>query len=487
MKKWLMLLLAVGVFFGGYSFAEGESTAVAETLAVDFFDGSAVYPGTEEALNWLVTASSMSTPGFPKTVMANTWPKDKYGDQPEGAENKKAFSINAAFDHAGANWIEIRAGRNGDGGSKAVPVPLQGRVSSIGMWVWGSNHDYTLEAVVIDTDGLEYRLPMGNLKFMGWRHLIAQIPVQIKQKGQQYPWLPQLRLRGFVVTASPKEKPDNFYIYLSDVTTSSVVSKYADFDGSELTEEAKVAQIWASAESVPSAKPEKQEETAQPAEAEEDLPAVVSDNPAFKKLTELSVDSFEDPTSWNVNVSSDVAYIKARRFEGAPAAKKPLSTQNKDEQTAEAEQQDTEADKYVVGVKMDYVRRAITDVTLMSTAPLHVNGVVKVITLWAAGRNMPHKLSVIVRDVKGNKHELYMGTLNYAGWKQLAVSIPSSILQSNPSYAHIVGLDIIGFKITTSLLDTTGSYYAYFDDLRVWADLYPLAEGRRADDLEDKW
>jgi hypothetical protein len=49
-----------------------------------------------------------------------------------------------------------------------------------------------------------------------------------------------------------------------------------------------------------------------------------------------------------------------------------------------------------------------------------------------------------------------------------------------------MGLKVIGFKIETDLLESFGSYYIYFDDMRAVTDLF-AEDARDEDDMVDGW
>ena len=62
----------------------------------------------------------------------------------------------------------------------------------------------------------------------------------------------------------------------------------------------------------------------------------------------------------------------------------------------------------------------------------------------------------------------------------------SGIIQKDYHYSTRMGLKVVGFKIECDPEDAYGSYFMYFDDLRVVSDLYEM-EARDADDMYDNW
>lgn len=457
----------------------------AETITVETFNGQTVYPDSKEPVEWVVRTSRGIAPDYPKTVMANAWPEDKYGTSPENADQLRAFSVNASFLQRGYNWIEISPGRTVDGKLEPVPLSLVPDVKGLSVWVWGSNYDFTLEAIVVDMEGIEHRLSMGNLKFMGWKNMSAAISNGIPQTSTQ-PFKGGLRLRSFIVTSNPLESTENFYIYFADITTASVVHRYYDFDGSNLVDPKVVADVWASATTVAGNEAaQSQTPTVTPtvvtpasqAQGQAAVPPIIgADNPAYQKLQEVSVSKFEDPAAWRPYISGDFGYIIARKLEGGPQAKQPIA--NEEGATGGD-------DVSSLGVKVSFIRRGVTTIGVTAVNPIPIDGLVKVVSVWVAGRNVPHKLSLMVRDQDGRIQKLYMGMLNFSGWKQLSVAIPSKV-QQRSSRANRVGLQVVGFEIDTAIEDTRGTYYVYFDDMRAWVD-FAAFKFAGSDDPVDAW
>ncbi|NCN05454.1 MAG: flagellar filament protein FlaA [Spirochaetales bacterium] len=199
---------------------------------------------------------------------------------------------------------------------------------------------------------------------------------------------------------------------------------------------------------------------------------------AQQRLTEISVAKFEDPGFWTVRMPLDHGVLSHRRFEGSPLGKRPL------EGAAEAGVE--EPDLYVLGVRVDYFRRGWTEISVEPVRPLAVPGIAKTISVWVVGRNFNHLLKVVIEDDFGTRVALPMGRMNFSGWKELTVAIPPTIQQRNANYSDRGGIRILGFIIEPSMTETYGTYYVYFDDLRVVTDLF-AEENRDPDDMYDAW
>jgi len=91
---------------------------------------------------------------------------------------------------------------------------LPGKVKSMALYVWGGNFDYDMECYVQDYKGNEYVLPIGNLKYKGWKKQEITVPSNIEQYRGQVPNTQPLKFIRFKLTANPYENPNEFYAYL---------------------------------------------------------------------------------------------------------------------------------------------------------------------------------------------------------------------------------------------------------------------------------
>lgn len=199
---------------------------------------------------------------------------------------------------------------------------------------------------------------------------------------------------------------------------------------------------------------------------------------AQQLLQEVSISKFEDSGFWRVYMPIDQGIIESRRFEGSPLGKEVIP-----------EEEDlgiATPDDYVLGVKASFFRRGDAELYIQPIRPLQAPGITKTISMWVVGRNFNHLLSVVVADYFGNVNILSMGKLNFSGWKRMTVAVPPTIVQRDYHYNDRMGLQILGFLIEPDLMETYGTYYVYFDDLRVYTDLF-AEESRDGDDMLDSW
>jgi Flagellar filament outer layer protein Flaa len=212
--------------------------------------------------------------------------------------------------------------------------------------------------------------------------------------------------------------------------------------------------------------------------AGEPTAADIGKDQAQQLLKEVSVEKFEDAAYWYPSMALDMGIAQVKRLTGSPAAKQPIP----DEGTIGIK----EDDKYVLGVKVSFFHRGVAEFSVHPQYPIPIEGIVKTISVWVVGRNFNHVLKMQFTDYRGQSQELTVGALNFIGWKKLTVAIPPSILQTEYHYTYHSGLRFTGLKVETDPMDSFGTYYVYFDDLRAVTDLFGESK-RDSDDMSDGW
>jgi hypothetical protein len=212
--------------------------------------------------------------------------------------------------------------------------------------------------------------------------------------------------------------------------------------------------------------------------AGEPTPSEIGKDQAQQLLKEVSVEKFEDAAFWYSAMPLDMGVAQVKRLSGSPAGKQPIP----DEATLGIK----EDDKYVLGLKVSFFHRGVAEFAVHPLNPIPVEGIVKTLSVWVVGRNFNHVLKIQLTDYRGQAQELTVGTLNFIGWKKLTVAIPPSILQTEYHYTYKSGIQITGLKIETDPLDSYGTYYVYFDDMRAVTDLFGESK-RDSDDMSDGW
>jgi hypothetical protein len=213
----------------------GQSTSRGmETFSIDTFD-----PSDDQKLTWSVNASQYIAPGFPKINYFDGVPNSLrlsramgtvFQASAESQAQKQVLGVQVSYKRKADNWFELFP-VNPDNTVKEVP--LEGIVSQIDFWVWGTNYRYNIELMLRDTDGLVHVIPVGSLAFQGWKNFIIPIPSKIRQKSRRVSAAPGLVFLGFRVRANPSEFADLFTIYFDQLKYTTAILDTI-YDGYEL-------------------------------------------------------------------------------------------------------------------------------------------------------------------------------------------------------------------------------------------------------------
>jgi hypothetical protein len=117
-----------------------------------------------------------------------------------------------------------------------------------------------------------------------------------------------------------------------------------------------------------------------------------------------------------------------------------------------------------------------------------LQGRIRLIDVWVWGSNLNYSLEVYLRDIRGIIHQIPIGRLNYAGWKNLRVDVPPGIpMVSNTLPRTTVESKFVKFRLWTNpeektyvnvKRDVSGKiteivpFYVYISQLKVLADVY---------------
>ena len=82
------------------------------------------------------------------------------------------------------------------------------------------------------------------------------------------------------------------------------------------------------------------------------------------------------------------------------------------------------------------------------------------------GANYLYYLDVLVRDANGRVHVLSAANLNFYGWKNVVVRIPSWIPQRSRLGSGPKTMNFVGFRIRTDPKEYVDDFMIYFDQLR---------------------
>lgn len=192
-----------------------------------------------------------------KLSWVESWPETYFGKDGvlnEGNETKQykhCLALYLAFNRQGYNYVELYPVQEKDGKLYKTPIPFQGIVKQIDMWMWGANYQYDVEIVLIDYRGIEYRLPVGSLKHVGWKNYVIPIPNYISQTGQYILGDYQFALTKIVIWTNPKERVSGAYVYIDHIKyLTNIFDKR--YDGYNLGQIDTVRNLWEKAPKAPS-------------------------------------------------------------------------------------------------------------------------------------------------------------------------------------------------------------------------------------------
>jgi hypothetical protein len=233
-----------------------EITVDLTSIVLESFDGETTHVWNDGKhtrtyeFSWGLDASKFATRArdrdgnevnFPRSTYVEAWPAALFGQNRGGERTLKSFGINGRFDRQGYNWIDVfPVDLNG----LPFEIPMPGRVRYMDLWVWSQNFDFYMEAYVRDFQGVVHTIRLGSLAYSGWRNLRANIPNHLRQARRIQPVHVNLQFVKFRIWTQPREKVDNFYVYLKQFKVLTDTFETL-FDGDELADPDVIPQLWA--------------------------------------------------------------------------------------------------------------------------------------------------------------------------------------------------------------------------------------------------
>ena len=99
-------------------------------------------------------------------------------------------------------------------------------------------------------------------------------------------------------------------------------------------------------------------------------------------------------------------------------------------------------------------------------------GKVRSLDLWVWGSNYNFTLDIYVRDFQGIDHILHMGSLMFAGWRDLSTTISGSIPQSRKYIPNYAGLELTKIVIWTAPDEKVDDFYVFIDEINEITDMF---------------
>jgi hypothetical protein len=118
-------------------------------------------------------------------------------------------------------------------------------------------------------------------------------------------------------------------------------------------------------------------------------------------------------------------------------------------------------------------------------------GIIKSVAVNVYGLNFPHGLSTILIDSQGNERTVFMGYLQFDGWRELIWSNPAYVQEVRSRDLRLIPLyptstpfvKFGGFLIQRDAAKAGGDFVTYFKDVRLIYDLAVMEQDR---DIEDE-
>lgn len=118
-------------------------------------------------------------------------------------------------------------------------------------------------------------------------------------------------------------------------------------------------------------------------------------------------------------------------------------------------------------------------------------GLIKSVQVMVKGLNFPHGLSLIIQDADGNEQTMFMGYLNFDGWKELQWDNPAYVqdvrnreLRVYPLYPNSTPMvKLGGFVVTRDGASQGGDFVTYIKDVKL---LYDKAVSDPVTDINDE-
>ncbi|NLM01641.1 MAG: flagellar filament protein FlaA [Treponema sp.] len=208
--------------------------------------------------------------------------------------------------------------------------------------------------------------------------------------------------------------------------------------------------------------------------------APVFAQPSTKSVETLMLDNFDTEGeqnyqfhgktynwTWALRTSRFIAdgFPKAGYFNGVPNSLRPLQAED--------------AEPKVYGVQVAFDRKgdnwfeilpvAEGDDGEQSSFEIPLSGLVKQMDLWVWGANYAYVLEAMIRDSDGRVHVLRATPLNFNGWRNIVINIPSSIRQQSRLRTAPQNLSFVGFRVRTDPNEYVDNFSIFFDQLKFTA------------------
>jgi hypothetical protein len=199
-------LLAVPAFAQTVSAAESNPEAIGKDQAQQLLKEVSV-DKFEDAAFW--TASMPLDMGVVTAKRLVGAPAGKQAIPDEAAlgiqeQDQYVLGVKASFFRRGDSYFVV---------SPANPIPVEGIVKTVSVWVVGRNFNHVLKLLFDDYRGQHQELIMGTLNFVGWKKITVAIPPSIIQTEYHFTQRSGIKITGLKVECDPLDAFGTYYVY----------------------------------------------------------------------------------------------------------------------------------------------------------------------------------------------------------------------------------------------------------------------------------
>jgi len=201
----------------------------------------------------------------------------------------------------------------------------------------------------------------------------------------------------------------------------------------------------------------------------------LSAQPNAKSVETILIDNFDVPAnqdfSWGIQASKSV-YVNEEKNEVYPRMGYFAGIPN----SLQVYREEGDPEAQVLGVQIKFQRKGNNWFEIypqkkdesgeMKPYEVPFKGIVNQIDFWVWGANYLYYLDILVRDANGRVHVLNAANLNFYGWKNVVVRVPSWIPQRSRLRSGPKTMNFVGFRIRTDPKEYVDDFTIYFDQLR---------------------
>jgi len=92
--------------------------------------------------------------------------------------------------------------------------------------------------------------------------------------------------------------------------------------------------------------------------------------------------------------------------------------------------------------------------------------------MWVWGAGYYYYIEILVRDCEGRIHALPLGYVNFKGWQNMHVTVPTNIPQASRYLGNKNKLTFVAFRIRTSPSERVDDFKIYFDQFKALTDVF---------------